>query len=278
MKENISLISIILLVSVLFCFTLISCYQAPITGRTQFILLSESQEIQMGLIAFQDVLKKEKLSTNTKYNSSVTRVGKRIAIASGKTNYQWEYKVIDSDDTINAFALPGGKIAVYTGILTVAETDAGLATVMGHEVAHATARHGGERMSIGILAQLGAVGLNVALRNKDPQVISAVNSAFGVGVTLGGILPFNRKQESEADRIGLVYMARAGYDPRESVNFWNRMAHANKGKPSPPEFLSTHPSYGTRVKNLNRWMPEAIAIYNKSNKAQNYQIAKSINY
>jgi len=277
MKENISLISIILLVSVLFCFTLISCYQAPITGRTQFILLSESQEIQMGLIAFQDVLKKEKLSTNTKYNSSVTRVGKRIAIASGKTNYQWEYKVIDSDDTINAFALPGGKIAVYTGILTVAETDAGLATVMGHEVAHATARHGGERMSIGILAQLGAVGLNVALRNKDPQVISAVNSAFGVGVTLGGILPFNRKQESEADRIGLVYMARAGYDPRESVNFWNRMAHANKGKPSPPEFLSTHPSYGTRVKNLNRWMPEAIGIYNKSTKAQNYQIAKSIN-
>lgn len=276
MKKNIRFFPIFLLVSVLFCFTLISCYQAPITGRTQFILLSESQEIQMGLIAFQDVLKKEKLSTNTKYNSSVTRVGKRIAIASGKTNYQWEYKVIDSDDTINAFALPGGKIAVYTGILTVAETDAGLATVMGHEVAHATARHGGERMSIGILAQLGAVGLNVALRNKDPQVISAVNSAFGVGVTLGGILPFNRKQESEADRIGLVYMARAGYDPRESVNFWNRMAHANKGKPSPPEFLSTHPSYGTRVKNLNKWMPEAIGIYNKSTKAQNYQIAKSI--
>ena len=275
MKKNISLISIFLLVSVLFCFTLISCYQAPITGRTQFILLSESQEIQMGLVAFQDVLKKEKLSTNTKYNSSVTRVGKRIAVASGKTNYQWEYKVIDSDDTINAFALPGGKIAVYTGILTVAETDAGLATVMGHEVAHATARHGGERMSVGILAQLGAVGLNVALRDKDPGVVSAVNAAFGMGVTLGGILPFNRKQESEADRIGLVYMARAGYDPRESVDFWKRMALANKGKPSPPEFLSTHPSYGTRVKNLNRWMPEAIGIYNKSTKAQNYQIAKS---
>ncbi len=276
MKKNISLISIFLLVSVLFCITLISCYQAPITGRTQFILLSESQEIQMGLVAFQDVLKKEKLSTNTKYNSSVTRVGKRIAIASGKTNYQWEYKVIDSDDTINAFALPGGKIAVYTGILTVAETDAGLATVMGHEVAHATARHGGERMSIGILAQIGAVGLNVALRNKDPEVVSAVNAAFGTGVTLGGILPFNRKQESEADRIRLVYMERAGYDPRESVDFWKRMADANKGKPSPPEFLSTHPSYGTRVKNLNRWMPEAISIYYKSNKAQNYQIAKSI--
>ncbi len=276
MKKNIRFFPIFLLVSVSLCFTLISCYQAPITGRSQFILLSESQEIQMGLVAFQDVLKKEKISTNTKYNSSVTRVGKRIAVASGKTNYQWEYKVIDSDDTINAFALPGGKIAVYTGILTVAETDAGLATVMGHEVAHATARHGGERMSVGILAQIGAVGLNVALRNKDPEVVSAVNAAFGTGVTLGGILPFNRKQESEADRIGLVYMARAGYDPRESVDFWKRMADANKGKPSPPEFLSTHPSYGTRVKNLNRWMPEAIGIYNKSTKAQNYQIAKSI--
>ncbi len=276
MKKNIRFFPIFLLVSVSLCFTLISCYQAPITGRSQFILLSESQEIQMGLVAYQDVLKKEKISTNTKYNSSVTRVGKRIATASGKTNYQWEYKVIDSDDTINAFALPGGKIAVYTGILTVAETDAGLATVMGHEVAHATARHGGERMSVGILAQIGAVGLNVALRNEDPEVVSAVNAAFGTGVTLGGILPFNRKQESEADRIGLVYMARAGYDPRESVDFWNRMADANKGKPSPPEFLSTHPSYGTRVKNLNRWMPEAIGIYNKSTKAQNYQIANSI--
>ena len=276
MKKNIRFFPIFLLVSVSLCFTLISCYQAPITGRSQFILLSESQEIQMGLVAYQDVLKKEKISTNTKYNSSVTRVGKRIATASGKTNYQWEYKVIDSDDTINAFALPGGKIAVYTGILTVAETDAGLATVMGHEVAHATARHGGERMSVGILAQIGAVGLNVALRNEDPEVVSAVNAAFGTGVTLGGILPFNRKQESEADRIGLVYMSKAGYDPRESVNFWNRMADANKGKPSPPEFLSTHPSYGTRVKNLNRWMPESIDIYNKSIKAQNYQIAKSI--
>jgi predicted Zn-dependent protease len=273
MIKRIRSYSILLLVFLLLGFNLISCYQAPVTGRSQFILLSEAQEIQMGLVAFQDVLKKEKLSKNLKYNSSVTRVGKRIATASGKTDYQWEYKVIDSDDTINAFALPGGKIAVYTGILSVAETDAGLATVMGHEVAHATARHGGERMSVGILSQLGAVGLNVALKNKDPQVINAVNAAFGAGVTLGGILPFNRKQESEADRIGLVYMAKAGYDPRESVNFWNRMAHANKAKPSPPEFLSTHPSYGTRVRNLNSWMPEAIGIYNKSYKAKNYQIA-----
>lgn len=252
---------------------LISCYQAPVTGRSQFILLSEDQEIEMGLVAFQDVLKKEKVSSNTKYNNSVTRVGKRIASASGKTGYQWEYKVIEADDTINAFALPGGKIAVYTGILDVAKTDAGLATVMGHEVAHATARHGAERISVGILAQLGAVGLNVALKNKDPQTINAVNAAFGTGVTLGGILPFNRKQESEADHIGLIYMAKAGYDPRESVAFWKRMASANSGKPTPPEFLSTHPSHGTRITNLNKWMPEAIEIYKKSPKRQNYQIA-----
>lgn len=266
-------LSIIILAFVVLGFVLISCYQAPVTGRSQFILISESQEIEMGLVAFQDVLKKEKISNDLNYNSSVTRVGKRIAAVSGKNNYNWEYKVIDSDDTINAFALPGGKIAVYTGIITVAQTDAGLATVMGHEVAHATARHGGERISVGILAQLGAVGLNVALKNEDPVVISAVNAAFGTGVTLGGILPFNRKQESEADRIGLVYMAKAGYDPRESVDFWNRMASATSGKPTPPEFLSTHPSYGTRVKNLNIWMPEAIGIYDKSTKANNYQIA-----
>ena len=272
MMKYLNFSSIILLVVLLLGFNLISCYQAPITGRSQFILLSESEEIQMGLVAFQEVLKKENISKNTKYNSSVIRVGKRIATASGKTDYKWEYKVIDSDDTINAFALPGGKIAVYTGILSVAETDAGLATVMGHEVAHATARHGGERMSVGILAQLGAVGLNVALRNKDPQTISAVNAAFGTGITLGGILPFNRKQESEADRIGLIYMAKAGYDPRESVGFWKRMASANAGKPTPPEFISTHPSHGTRISNLNKWMPEAIDIYNKSSKANDYQI------
>ena len=272
MMKYLNFSSIILLVVLLLGFNLISCYQAPITGRSQFILLSESEEIQMGLVAFQEVLKKENISKNTKYNSSVIRVGKRIATASGKTDYKWEYKVIDSDDTINAFALPGGKIAVYTGILSVAETDAGLATVMGHEVAHATARHGGERMSVGILAQLGAVGLNVALRNKDPQTISAVNAAFGTGITLGGILPFNRKQESEADRIGLIYMAKAGYDPRESVGFWKRMASANAGKPTPPEFISTHPNHGTRISNLNKWMPEAIDIYNKSSKANDYQI------
>jgi len=252
---------------------LISCYQAPVTGRSQFILLSEDQEIEMGLVAFQDVLKKEKVSSNTKYNNSVTRVGKRIAEASQKKGYKWEYKVIEADDTINAFALPGGKIAVYTGILDVAKTDAGLATVMGHEVAHATARHGGERISVGILAQLGAVGLNIALKNKDPQTINAVNAAFGTGVTLGGILPFNRKQESEADHIGLIYMAKAGYDPRESVAFWKRMENANIGKPAPPEFLSTHPSHGTRITNLNKWMPEAIDVYKKSPKSQNYQIA-----
>ena len=232
---------IILILVVIFAgFNLVSCTQAPVTGRSQFILLSEDQEIEMGLVAFQDVLKKEKISKNTTYNRSVTRVGKRIATASGKTGYKWEYKVIDGDDTINAFALPGGKIAVYTGILDVAKTDAGLATVMGHEVAHATARHGGERISVGILAQLGAVGLNVALKNKDPQTINAINAAFGTGVVLGGILPFNRKQESEADQIGLIYMAKAGYDPRESVNFWKRMSQANKGRPSPPRiFIDT---------------------------------------
>ncbi|HSG31016.1 MAG TPA: M48 family metallopeptidase [Thermodesulfobacteriota bacterium] len=272
MRKYLKSLAILAFVIILSGFSVISCTQAPVTGRSQFILLSEDQEIEMGLVAFQDVLKKENISKNTKYNSSVTRVGKRIAQASGKTGYKWEYKVIEADDTINAFALPGGKIAVYTGILKVAETEAGLATVMGHEVAHATARHGGERISVGILAQLGAVGLNVALRNKDPQTINAVNAAFGTGVTLGGILPFNRKQESEADQIGLIYMAKAGYDPRESVNFWKRMAKASSGKPTPPEFISTHPSHGTRITNLNKWIPGAMEIYKKSPKASSQQI------
>jgi len=260
--------------TLLFFFSLLSCYQAPVTGRSQFIIISESEEIRMGLVAYKEVLKEEGISNNKSYNNSVTRVGKKIAIASGKTNYDWEYKVIEGDDTINAFALPGGKIGIYTGILPIAKTDAGLATVMGHEVAHATARHGGERISAVLLAQIGAVGLNIALRDKDPAVISALNTAFGLGVSVGGILPFSRKQESEADRIGIIYMAKAGYDPRESIYFWNRMEEAVREKPKPPEFLSTHPSYGTRIRNLNKWMPEAINIYNNSNKSTNYKIAR----
>ena len=253
-----------------------SCAKAPITGRNQLILVSHKQELQMGAVAYKEVIKNEKISKDPNYNAAIKRITKRVARAVNRPDFEWEYKVIDNDDEINAFALPGGKIGVYTGIFKIAQTDAGLATVISHEVAHATARHGGERVSIGLLAQLGAVGLSVALGNSsvDPDVTYGIMQAYGIGVGVTAILPFSRKQESEADRIGLIYMARAGYDPREAITFWQRMAEAIKDKPKPPEFLSTHPDDGTRITTLQRYMPEALAVYKKSEKAPNYQIMK----
>lgn len=251
-----------------------ACTKAPITGRNQLILVSQSQELQMGDVAYSEVVKQSKISKNPEYNAAVKRVANRIAGVANRPDFEWEYTVIDEDETINAFALPGGKIGVYTGILKVAQTDAGLATVMSHEVGHATARHGGERITAGLLSQIGAVGLAAALGSSgmDPNVTYGIMQAYGVGVTVGGILPFSRTQESEADRIGLIYMARAGYDPRESVLFWQRMAAATKNSQRPPEFLSTHPDNGTRIANLQRHMPEALVVYQKSQKAPNYKI------
>jgi predicted Zn-dependent protease len=254
-------------------FLLITCYTAPITGRSQLILISPEMADEMGVTAFREVLSREEVSNDPEYNEAVRRVGSRIARVSDTPNYRWEYRVIKGDDTINAFALPGGKVGVYTGILPIAKNDAGLATVIGHEVGHVAAHHGAERISAGILAELGAVGLGIALRNRDPGVVNAIMQAYGIGVTVGGILPFSRSQESEADRIGLVYMARAGYDPRESIAFWQRMGEATRNKPKPPEFLSTHPDYGARIRNLETWLPEAMYYYRRSPKAPNYYIA-----
>jgi predicted Zn-dependent protease len=251
-------------------FAFLTCAKTPITGRSQLILIPEEQEIEMGATAFQEVLQKERLSDNLQYTESVKRVGARITRVANTSNYNWEYRVIKDDKTINAFALPGGKVAVYTGILPIAKNDAGLATVMGHEIGHVAAHHGAERISTGILAQLGAVGLSVALGNSDPGVVNAVMQAYGIGVNVGGILPFSRVQESEADSIGLIYMAKAGYDPREAIAFWNRMEEATKNKPSPPEFLATHPGYETRIKNLQRLLPEAMEYYKSSDKAPIY--------
>lgn len=266
-KKVLSILGILFLFSAL----VIACYKAPVTGRNQLILLSPAHEAQLGLEAFQQLSKQEKISKNPSYNASVERVAQRIAKVSHSPDLDWETKVFDEDETINAFALPGGKIGVYTGILKVAETEAGLATVIGHEVAHATARHGGERVSAGILAQMGQAALQVALSNGNPAVYNSVMQAYGVGVNVGAILPFSRSQESEADRIGLIYMAEAGYDPREAVKFWQRMNKASKGQ-APPEFLSTHPGHQTRVNNLNRWMPEALEIYKKAEKAPNKKL------
>ena len=252
----------------------IACYKAPVTGRSQFIILSQSEESQMGLAAFQEVLKTEQVSKNAQYNEAVTRVGMRIVGVADTPHYNWDFKVLNDDEQINAFALPGGKVGVYTGILPVAMNDAGLATVMAHEIGHVAARHGAERVSTDVLAQIGAVGLSTALGGSDPWVTAAVMQAYGVGVTVGGILPFSRTQEAEADHIGLIYMAEAGYDPREAIAFWERMDAAVKGKPQPPEFLSTHPGYGTRISNLKKWLPEALPHYEQSKKAPNNTIVK----
>ncbi len=236
------------------------CAEAPITGRTQLMILPEDQEIQMGMVAYQEVLKKSRISTDERLNARVREVGMRIAQATGRTDYQWEFNIFDAPDTINAFALPGGKVGIYTGILPIAENDKGLATVIAHEVAHAIARHGGERISQGILLQIGQTALNVAIRNRDPGTMRIINEAFGLGVNVGVILPFSREQESEADHMGLIYMAKAGYDPREAISFWRQMKQAEKGG-RPPEFLSTHPAPETRIRDIERWMPQALRYY-----------------
>ncbi len=234
---------------------ILACETVPITGRQQFVVLSEPEEIQLGLNAYRDILSKEKLSRNRRVNAMVQRVGKRIAAVSNRPDYQWEFRVIEKDSA-NAFALPGGKVAVHTGILKYTKTETGLAVVMGHEVAHALARHGAERISrtqaANALIGLGAAAFGV----QDPGVMQAISVAYGVGVEL----PFGRGQESEADRIGLILMAQAGYDPREAIPFWQRMS-AGKGGSGPPEFLSTHPSGETRIRQLQEWMPEALAEY-----------------
>jgi len=238
---------------------LISCTTAPITGRSQLVLLSEYQEMQLGVTAYKQALKENKLSTNKAYIDSVRRVGARIGPITGE-NYNWEFNVIESDD-INAWCLPGGKIAFYEGILDIMDNEAQIAAVMGHEIAHATARHGGERISLGILAQIGAVALQVAMREKDPAIQYAVFQAYAPTVLIGVILPFSRTQESEADQIGLIYMAAAGYNPEEAITFWETMYETNKDKPRPPEWLSTHPPTLKRIQTMREFLPEAMEIY-----------------
>lgn len=237
---------------------LLSCQTAPVTGRKQFILLSAPAENQMGITAYSQIIKDEKLSTNRQTNSMVERVGQRIAGVANRPDFKWEFRVIEKD-VANAFALSGGKVAVYTGILKYTQTEAGLAVVMSHEVAHALARHGGERVSRSIIAQLGLAAVQVGLNNNDPTIMQGIALAYGVGVEL----PFSRGQESEADHIGLLLMAKAGYNPQEAIPFWQRM-EAGKGEQGPPEFLSTHPSGTTRIAQIKGWLPEAMPYYRET--------------
>jgi metalloendopeptidase OMA1, mitochondrial len=248
--------------------TLISCYKAPGTARDQLIFISEEKEMTMGVKAYREVLRQARLNENPETNEMVNRVGQRIAAAAHKPEYHWEFAVIQDDRMVNAFALPGGKVAVFTGLLKYTQSEAGLATVMGHEVAHALQRHGAERVSRGILEQIAQVGAlaGAAVGGIDPSVAMGAMSAYGVGVSL----PFNRRQESEADFIGLRLMAAAGYDPREAVPFWERMSGCPRnmiGKlcfrsaAAIPEFLSTHPSDVTRINQIEAWVPDALRFY-----------------
>jgi predicted Zn-dependent protease len=258
--------------------SLAGCQRAPGTAREQFIYFSEEKEMAMGLSAFREVLRQAPLSDNPEINEMVHRVGDRIAKAANKPEYQWEFAVIQDDRTINAFALPGGKVAVFTGILKVTKNEDGLATVMGHEVAHALQRHGAERMSRGILEQIGQLAaLGAGAATGRPDAAMAAMTAYGVGVSL----PFDRRQESEADQIGLRLMAQAGYDPREAVAFWERMsgcprAMINKlcfrSQQAIPEFLSTHPSDVTRINQIEAWIPDALKYYHPSGQTPAFPI------
>jgi predicted Zn-dependent protease len=250
----------------------VSCAEVPITHRQGLHLVPDSQLMTLSLQEYDQVLHKSRLSTDAEAVAMVRRVGNRIAqtaeqflreAGQGGTiqNYHWEFNLIQDDKTVNAWVMPGGKAAVYTGILKYTQDETGLAVVLGHEVGHAIAGHGNERMSQGLLAQLGGMALSVALSTQYPQAQGLFMAAYGAGATYGVLLPFSRLEESEADHIGLVLMARAGYDPRQAIPFWERMSKQN-GSKQPPEFLSTHPATQTRMQDISRELPEALKYYN----------------
>ena len=235
----------------------------PETGRTSHVGLSTQQESALGLQSYRQVLSQAQTVDAGPESEMVRRVATRLAAATGTAGngFEWRESLI-RDDQVNAFCLPGGKIVVYTGILPVAENDAGLATVLGHEMAHATSRHGAQRVLQQNLTQTAMTGIAVSLADMDYNQQRTVMGALGAGAQFGILMPFGRQHESEADHIGLIYMARAGYDPRESIRFWERMERS--GSAQPPEFLSTHPSHGHRIQQLQAWMPQALEEYRKA--------------
>jgi predicted Zn-dependent protease len=253
------------------------CETNPYTGRSQLLMTSVSEEIQMGAQAYDQVKSDPKMrpSQDPREIEPVKRVAARIVEAAKRSKYaemarqfQWEVTVIKDDKTANAFALPGGKMAVYTGIFPMAKTEAGLAAVMGHEVVHALARHGAERMSQGQVTNAGLqiVGAAAGAAGKGGMLGQAAMAAFGVGAQVGVLLPFSRKHESEADYVGILLAAEAGYDPREAIALWERMGQMSGGG-AQAEFMSTHPSHETRISLLKKWMPEAMAIYQRKQPA-----------
>ncbi len=253
-------------------FFVIACSKNAITGRKQFKLLPESELQNMATSEYQQFLSKNKVITSSGNRDAemVRRVGQRIrnavtdyyaqkGFSKELENYKWEYNLVDSKE-VNAWCMPGGKIVVYTGLLPISQNEAALAVVMGHEVSHAIFNHGNERMSQGLTQQLGGVALAVALSNKPAETQNLFLTAYGAGTAIGVLLPFSRKHELEADHYGLFWAAMAGYNPQEAIPLWQRMERAANGQ-HPPEFLSTHPSEGNRINQLNKFMPEALQFY-----------------
>ena len=254
----ISLIIVILFLS-------LSCTTVPITGRQQFSILPDYAMLSMSLQQYNAFLKTNKISSNQEQTQMVKKVGRKIQMAVEQyftdknmsytlRDYKWEFNLIESEEK-NAWAMPGGKVVVYEGLLPITRDEAGLAVVMGHEIAHAIAKHGNERMSQGLIVQMGGMALTKAMAEKPEKTRRLWMTAFGVGAQFGVMLPFSRYQESEADHLGLVFMAIAGYDPNEAVEVWKRMAEMKEGQ-APPEFLSTHPSDETRIRKIKETIPK----------------------
>ncbi len=261
-----------LLVTVLVLLVIDSCATVAVTGRKQLYLVSSSDINTMSATQYQEVIAKGPLSTNVEQTDMIKRVGKRIqsgveqymaskGLSDQLTGFNWEFNLIQDDKTVNAWCMPGGKVAFYTAILPICKDENGISVVMGHEVAHAIANHGRERMSQGLVQELGMGTLSLALGQNPAATGQLLLQAVGMGSSLG-MLKFSRQHESEADHIGLIFMAMAGYDPTNAPAFWKRMVEMSKGE-KPPEFLSTHPSDETRIHDLEGWMPEAMGYYKK---------------
>jgi predicted Zn-dependent protease len=255
-----------LLPLILFGFYLVYYYfsnqeTVPLTGRTQLVDLSREQEMALGVQSFRQILRQSAVVREGEAAQLVQEIGRRIAQVSEDPGFEWEYRLIQ-DNQVNAFCLPGGKVAVYTGILPVAKNADGLAVILGHEIAHAIARHGAERMAHQKLVQFGTLAAAMAVGDMEPRQRMAVMGALGVGAQFGILLPFSREHESEADYMGLIYVARACFHPEEAPRLWRRMGEASSGAPS--EFLSTHPSHETRIRQFREWMPEALKIRARS--------------
>jgi len=258
------------LIKILLLIFFVSCSNVPLTERKQINLLPESQMVAMALTSYSDFLKEHPPVVNSNEDAQmVKRVGERVKDAVVQymrdhnlydriKDYKWEFNLVDSKD-VNAWCMPGGKVVVYSGLLPVTKNEESLALVMGHEIAHAIARHGNERMSQQLIAATGGLALDVALMNKPAETRQLFNTAYGVGANLGVLLPYSRLHETEADKLGLIFMAMAGYNPAIAPDFWKRMAAVSGNKV--PEILSTHPSSETRIHDLNKFMPTAMKYY-----------------